>query len=97
MPEFWWVVQQYQPGRPAEFAERFVEIHPFGLNDVINRLRMLAGLEALQRLPYGRYRLTQFGVTVAEELARTPIFRDSKETPGESDEVDLNIFDLGLW
>ena len=97
MPEFWWVIRQYQPGKPADFAGRFVEIHPFGLNDVINRLKLLAGLGAVQRLPYGRYRLTQFGVTVADQLARKPEFKDSEDTPGESNEVDLSILDLGLW
>jgi hypothetical protein len=97
MPEFWWVVRQYQPGKPGDFAEYFAEIHPFELNDVINRLRILAGLGVVLRLPYGRYRLTQFGAMMAEKLVRTPEFKDAEETPNESDEVDLDILDLALW
>ncbi len=61
MPEFWWLLQQRQPARPADLGERFADIHPYGLDDVLQRLRLLASLGAAQKLKYGAYRLTSLG------------------------------------
>jgi len=101
MPEFWWIIRQYQPGKPSDFTYHFVETHPYGLNDVINRLKILAGLGAIQRLSYGRYQLTSFGAMLADQLAKKPEFEDliGEDKPDESEVEDqeLRILVLGLW
>ncbi len=99
MPEFWWIIRQYQPGTAAAIAEHFTLIHPLGLDDVANRLKLLTGLGATQRLPYNRYQLTNFGLALAREWAREPDF-SRLETVTDSDsqtEDDFSILDLGLW
>jgi RNA polymerase sigma factor (sigma-70 family) len=99
MPEFWWTVRQYQPGTISNFAEHFGEVHPLESDDVGNRLKLLTGLGAVQRLPYGRYQLTSFGTSLAGEWARQPDFNEL-ETEADVEvkvEEDLGILDLGLW
>ncbi len=99
MPEFWWIVRQYQPGNSSAFARHFVGIHPLELNDVTNRLKFLTSLGAMQRLPYSRYHLTSFGLSIAREWASQPDFSEldtdvAVELPIEE---EFNILDLGLW
>jgi hypothetical protein len=99
MSEFWWVVRQYQPGTISGFAEYFVEIHPLELDDVVNRLKLLSSLGAIQRLPYGRYQLTSFGTSLAEDWAQQPDFSKVETTVNERDQdgEEFDILDLGLW
>jgi hypothetical protein len=97
MPEFWWVIQKYHPARPVDLAEHFGEIRPSGLNDVTNRLKILAGLGAIQRLPHGRFRLTPFGIVVANQFARKSEFEDNEDKRDEIDEMDLGALDIGFW
>ena len=70
MPEFWWLFQQNQPARPADLGEQFTDIHPFGLDDVLQRLRLLASLGAAQKFKYGEYRLTPLGEACANRWKR---------------------------
>ncbi|HMR68237.1 MAG TPA: hypothetical protein PKE64_29860, partial [Anaerolineae bacterium] len=99
MPAFWWVLRHLQPGRITDFAESFVEVHPLGLNDVANRLKLLAGLGAIQRLPNGSFRLTSFGSKLADQLAEKPDYDRTSlatEDGGQAD-VDFGVFDFGSW
>lgn len=98
MPQFWWILRRYQPGRITDFAEPFVEIHPLGLDDVANRLKLLAGLGAVKRLSYGKYQLSSFGEEMAARLMQQPTFDeivDEDEIQESIEEFDL--FGLGLW
>lgn len=73
MPEFWWLLQQNQPIRPADLGEQFADIHPYGLDDVLQRLRLLASLGAAQKLKYGEYRLTSLGEACANRWKREAV------------------------
>lgn len=99
MPEFWWIIRQYQPGISSAFAEHFVEVHPLELDDVTNRLKFLTSLGAMQRLPYNRYRLTSFGISLAREWACQPDFSklDTDAATEFHAEEEFSILDLGLW
>lgn len=72
MPEFWWLLQKEQPARPSALGDEFADIHPDGLDDVLHRLRMLAGLGAVQKMKYGRYRLTPIGAKCANMWGKQP-------------------------
>ncbi len=73
MAEFWWLLQRHQPIRVTELAQLFVKAHPLGLDDVANRLALLAGIGAVQKSSYGgRYQLTQLGETMATRWAQQP-------------------------
>lgn len=85
MPEFWWLLQRRQPIRVTELALHFVSLHPFALDDTVNRLNLLAGIGAVQRSPNGRYRLTALGESVAERWAQEP---GVEFAPLESKHVD---------
>jgi RNA polymerase sigma factor (sigma-70 family) len=67
MPEFWWLLQRQQPVRPVDLSELFADIHPTGLDDVLQRLRLLTSLGAVQKLKYGNYRLTLVGEECANQ------------------------------
>ena len=99
MPIFWWIVQRYEPGGVSDFARYFVESHPLELDDVANRLKLLTGLGAMQRLPYGRYQLTSLGRSCAGRWVRQPDFSDEEFVSMAQDSVDeeLDIFDWDLW
>jgi RNA polymerase sigma factor (sigma-70 family) len=73
MPEFWWLLQQNQPARPTDLGERFADIHPYGLDDVLQRLRLLASLGATQKSRYGEYRLTPLGEECANQWKKEPM------------------------
>jgi hypothetical protein len=85
MPEFWWLLQRHQPIRVTELARFFVEIHPNALDDVANRLTILAGIGAVQKSSYGRYHLTPLGESLAERWAREPqsLLESSQSAPDE--------------
>ncbi len=72
MPEFWWLLQKEQTARPSTLGDEFADIHPDGLDDVLHRLRMLTGLGAVQKLKYGRYRLTPIGAKCANMWGKQP-------------------------
>lgn len=98
MPEFWWIVRQYEPGRTTDFANHFVEFHPLELDDVFNRLKLLTGLGAMRCLSYGRYQLTSLGVSLAADWAAQPDFTALEEEEESTEEMyDLSVLDLGLW
>jgi RNA polymerase sigma factor (sigma-70 family) len=90
MPEFWWLFQQNQPVRPADLGEQFADIHPYGLDDVLQRLRLLASLGAAQKLRYGEYRLTPLGEECAnrwkrEAVAETTVDAEINDSAFEDD------------
>ncbi len=100
MPEFWWILQQNQPGRGVDFATHFVDFHLFELNDVDNRLRLLTGLGAVKRLPYDAFELTSLGHNFALDWGLKPDIQqiDSimdiyKEDTSYEDEFDFIDFD----
>jgi hypothetical protein len=95
MPEFWWVVQTYQPSIINDFATHFVENHPFGLNDVSNRLKLLTGLGATQRMLGNRYQLTKSGRSMAMDWLVEPELEDEEIFVEEDD--DFFIEDVELW
>jgi len=87
MPEFWWLLQQHQPARPTDLGEMFADVHPYGFDDTLQRLRLLASLGAAQKLKYGEYKLTPIG----EECAN----RWKREAKLEiENEVSMDILDL---
>jgi hypothetical protein len=86
MPEFWWLLQQQQPVRPVDLGEVFVDIHPYGLDDTVQRLRLLASLGAAQKLKYGTYRLTSLGEDCANRWKKEPIMETA--VVSEPDLVD---------
>lgn len=96
MPVFWWLLRQYQPARPADLVDSFTDLHPSGLNDVANRLKLLAGLGAVRRLSYGRYELTDLGRTMADLLAQQPAL-EPIISPTEPETGDDFNFDWGIW
>lgn len=97
MPEFWGVLQTYQPGNITELANQFVDLHPLGLDDVANRLKLLTNLGVCQRVAYGnRYRLTPFGQHLADAWA---VQSPAAELPAEeaTEETELWIHEVALW
>jgi hypothetical protein len=72
MPEFWWLLQRFQPIRVTDLAQLFVDVHPLALDDVANRLTILTGIGAVHRSSSGRYHLTRLGETTAKRWARQP-------------------------
>jgi hypothetical protein len=98
MPQFWWTLRRYQPGRITDFAAPFIEIHPLGLDDVANRLKLLAGLGAVKRLSYGKYQLSSFGEDLAIQLMQQPAFDEIvDEDEAQKDTEEFDLFGLGLW
>lgn len=90
MPEFWWLVRCHQPIRITELAQMFVRVHPFGLDDVANRLQVLSGVGALRRSSSGRYSLTPLGEEVAERWAHEPQEMLGRSAPTSLEE-DLDV------
>lgn len=70
MPEFWRSFQLHQPIRPTDLGDRFSDIHPFGLDDVLQRLRMLTSLGAAHKSRYGHYRLSSLGEECANQWGK---------------------------
>lgn len=94
MPEFWWLFQKNQPTRPADLAGQFADIHPYGLDDVWQRLRLLVSLGAAQRLKYGEYRLTPVGEACANRWKREVVV----ETAVDDSVNQLDAFsDFVVW
>ncbi len=96
MPEFWWLLQKEQPARPSDLGDEFADIHPDGLDDVLHRLRILAGLGAAQKLKYGRYRLTALGEKCANMWKKQPTLEFTVEENDVSDFVD-DLMDFAIW
>ncbi|MBN2393040.1 MAG: sigma-70 family RNA polymerase sigma factor [Anaerolineae bacterium] len=96
MPEFWWFLQRHQPLRVTELVQLFVVTHPLELDDVTNRLNLLAGIGAAQKSSYGgRYQLTPLGDTLATRWARQPenidVAVDESLTEDEWDFVEFSF------
>jgi len=95
MPEFWWVLQTYQPGNATDFANHFVNLHVEGLNDVNNRLNLLTGLGATQRSLYGKqYQLTTLGLQLSRQWAIMPEFLPDESTDSEE---EFSFSEMDLW
>jgi RNA polymerase primary sigma factor len=94
MPEFWWLMQQNQPIRPTDLGEIFIDFHPYGLDDTLQRLRLLASLGAVQKLRYGDYRLTTVGEDCANRWKKKPIIEIESipESEYENDFIDFTIW-----
>jgi len=90
MPTFWWVLQQFGPARPVEFAQRIAAYRSDDPDDVLHRLYILSGLGATARLPNGRYQLTSFGEICAAVWAQSPEVESFAELAPEPD-------DLSAW
>ena len=67
MAQFWTVMWVKGAARPKELAEVFAPLHPYGLNDVEQRLYFLTALGAAERLSTGQYHLTPLGKQCATE------------------------------
>ncbi len=94
MPEFWWLLQKEQPERPSALGDEFADIHPDGLDDVLHRLRILAGLGAVQKLKYGRYRLTPIGEKCANLWKKQPELDIETVTDLNSEN---NLMAFAIW
>lgn len=92
MPEFWWLMQQHQPVRPVDLGELFADVHPHGLDDGLQRLRLLAGLGAAQKSKYGAYRLTPLGEACANQWKNEVMLETTLE-PDSADEFSS----LAVW
>lgn len=92
MPEFWWLIQQHQPIRPVDLGELFADVHPHGLDDGLQRLRLLAGLGAAQKSKYGAYRLTPLGEVCANQWKNEVMLETTLE-PDSADEFSS----LAVW
>jgi hypothetical protein len=98
MPEFWWLFQRYQAARPSALGVQFAEVHPFGLDDAVNRLSILTSFGATQRLTYGQYRLTRLGEELTDQWKQRPTFAHGVEATQEAQpEDDLEPIDLAIW
>ena len=98
MPEFLWTFQRYQPTRPSELGEQFIEVHPLGLDDAINRLGILTSLGASQKLTYGRYRLTSLGEQLADKWKQRPSLMKNLETIQDPQpKYEPGVIDLAFW
>lgn len=97
MPEFWWLLQQQQPTRPVDLSEIFADIHPFGLDDVLQRLRLLASLGAAQKLKYGMYRLTPLGEECANRWKKEAIMETAVESGINVSDFEDRFTDFIAW
>ncbi|MCZ7667420.1 MAG: hypothetical protein M5U34_09515 [Chloroflexi bacterium] len=97
MPEFWWLLQQQQPARPADLGELFADIHPDGLNDVLQRLRLLTSLGATQKLKYGTYRLTPLGEECANLWKKEPVVEMAVEEDAHDTNFEDSFANFAAW
>lgn len=97
MPEFWWLLQQHQPARPTDLAELFADIHPYGLDDVLQRMRLLASLGAAQKLKYGEYRLTSVGEKCANRWKREVVVATAVATEINNSNFDDYFANFIVW
>jgi RNA polymerase primary sigma factor len=100
MPEFWWLLQHRQPIRPQELGEEFADIHPFGLDDVLQRLYLLTSLGAAVRSSQGHYSLAGQGIMAAKEWAVRPKSEfpvESILTTGATSTTPDALFDFAFW
>jgi len=71
MPQFRDTLRDNGPTRPKELARAFTPLHPYGLNDVEQRLHLLVALGAAERLSSGQFRLSPLGMTWVDERGQT--------------------------
>jgi hypothetical protein len=95
MPEFWWLLQRYEPARASDIAEHFVDIHPLSLDDTLNRLEMLTGIGATHKSEYSRFRLTSLGYDLANQYGKAPSLEEGATILSQSSkETGSDLFDL---
>lgn len=97
MPEFWWLFQQHQPARPTDLGEHFADIHPYGLDDVLQRLRLLTSLGAAQKLRYGEYRLTPLGEECANRWKREAVVETAVDAEVNDAAFEDDFTSLITW
>lgn len=97
MPEFWWLLQQRQPARPTDLGELFADMHPYGLDDVLQRLRLLASLGAAQKLKYGEYRLTSLGEECANRWKREVVMETAVDDGFNGPNFEDNFANFITW
>lgn len=91
MPQFWWLLQRYEPARACDITEHFIDVHPLELEDTSNRLELLTSIGALQKSRYARFQLTPLGRELANSLGIAS--HPTKEEPFEYDDFyDLISF-----
>jgi RNA polymerase primary sigma factor len=94
MPQFWWLMQRYEPARACDISEYFIDVHPLELDDTYNRLELLTSIGAAQKSQYARFRLTSLGQKLASQFGEAPhLFQEEVDTVSQSME-NLDTFDL---
>lgn len=97
MPEFWWLLQQHQPARPTDLGEMFADIHPNGLDDTFQRLRLLASLGATQKLKYGEYKLTPLGEECANRWRREVVIEMAIDNESNKSDLENSFSNFIAW
>ena len=93
MPQFWWLLRNMQPIRSTAFGDTFSDVHPHGLDDVLQRLYLLTALGATIKARHGDYRLTSLGERCANRWQRMPNWEEE-----DSAETHTNhFFDFDIW
>lgn len=94
MPQFWWLLQRYEPARVCDITEHFIDVHPLELEDTSNRLELLTSIGALQKSRYARFQLTSLGQELASRYGEAPHILDEGVDATSQDMEDLDVFDL---
>ncbi len=94
MPQFWWLLQRYEPARACDIAEHFIDVHPLELEDTSNRLDLLTGIGALQKSQYARFQLTNLGRELASRYGEAPHILEKEVDTTVQDIEDFDVFDL---
>lgn len=94
MPQFWWLMQRYEPARACDITEHFINVHPLGLDDTLKRLELLTSIGATQKSRYARFRLNGLGQESASQFGEPPNIFDEETDTSSSNTEDINSLDL---
>jgi len=94
MPQFWWLLQRYEPARACDITEHFIDVHPLELDDTSNRLELLTSIGALQKSRYARFQLTNLGQELISRYGEAPHILEKEVDTTSQDIEDFDALDL---